>query len=152
MFVIATPSALPFIDVEAIESLIGMPVRTRYRTPDEPKADSAGTADAIIVAPATYNTINKVATGASDTYALGVLAEAIGRGVPVVMVPFVNTALAARLPFQRAVELLRTEGVAVHHGPGVFEPHPTGAGGEALAKFPWKDAFEVAVRIASGTD
>src|ERR1044071_7610897 len=30
VFVIATPSAVPFIDVEAVESLIGMPLRTRY--------------------------------------------------------------------------------------------------------------------------
>jgi Flavoprotein len=35
--------------------------------------------DAIIVAPATFNTINKWAVGISDTLALGLLTEAIGR-------------------------------------------------------------------------
>jgi flavoprotein len=46
------------------------------------------------VAPVTDNTVNKLALGIADTYALTVLVEAIGRGVSVVIVPFVNTALA----------------------------------------------------------
>jgi flavoprotein len=60
--------------------------------------------DAILVAPATYNTINKWAEGISDTYALGIPAEAIGLEVPIVVLPFVNTALAGRAPFRRSVE------------------------------------------------
>ena len=40
--------------------------------------------DAIAVAPATYNPINKWATGASDTYALGVLAEQTTRYIEVI--------------------------------------------------------------------
>jgi len=53
--------------------------------------------DAILVAPATYNTINKWAQGISDTYALGVLAETTGMDVPTVVLPFVNAALASRV-------------------------------------------------------
>lgn len=34
-------------------------------------------ADVILVAPATYNTINKWALGVTDNYALGILAEAL---------------------------------------------------------------------------
>jgi phosphopantothenoylcysteine synthetase/decarboxylase len=71
--IIATPSALAFIDPPKLEVQTGRPVRSEYRTPGEPKSPPA---DAIIVAPATYNTINKWATGISDTYALGILAEA----------------------------------------------------------------------------
>lgn len=59
------------------------------------------TTDTVIVAPATYNTINKLALGISDNYALGSLAEAIGRRTPIVVVPFVNAALAARRPTSR---------------------------------------------------
>ncbi|MQA97015.1 MAG: hypothetical protein GEV11_21080 [Streptosporangiales bacterium] len=59
-------------------------------------------ADAVIVAPATYNTVNKWASGISDTYALGILAEAPGLGIPVVVWPFVNAALAGRRAFQRS--------------------------------------------------
>jgi phosphopantothenoylcysteine synthetase/decarboxylase len=53
--VIATPAALDFFDPAAIESQTGRPVRSQYRKPGEPRSEKA---DAIIVAPATYNTIN----------------------------------------------------------------------------------------------
>ncbi|HEY5989693.1 MAG TPA: flavoprotein, partial [Streptosporangiaceae bacterium] len=64
--VIATPAALEFFDAATIEAQSGSPVRSQYRKPGEPRS---GIADAIIVAPATYNTINKWAQGISDTYA-----------------------------------------------------------------------------------
>ena len=99
--VVATPAALDFLDVPAIEALTGSPVRSQYRKPGEPRSRPA---DAIIVAPATYNTINKWAQGISDTYALGILAETTALGVPIVVLPFVNSALAARAPFRRSVE------------------------------------------------
>ena len=132
--IIATPSALAFIDVPALDTLTGRPVRSQYRSPGDPKTPPA---DAIIVAPATYNTINKWANGPSDTYALGILAEAPGMGIPVVVLPFVNSALAGRAPFKESVETLRGEGVRVLLGPGEFEPHPPGSGGERIADFPW---------------
>jgi hypothetical protein len=62
--VIATPAALDFLDVPALETQTGSPVRSQYRSPGEPRSRPA---DAIIVAPATYNTINKWARGISDT-------------------------------------------------------------------------------------
>jgi phosphopantothenoylcysteine synthetase/decarboxylase len=108
--VVATPSALGFIDVAALEDQTGQPVRSRYRRPDEPKPPRP---EAIIVAPATYNTVNKFAQGIADTYALGLLAEAPGLGIPVIVVPYVNEALAGRTPFRRSVADLRADGVIV---------------------------------------
>jgi phosphopantothenoylcysteine synthetase/decarboxylase len=119
--VVATPSALDFVDVPALERQTGRAVRSRYRKPDEPKPPRA---DAIIVAPATYNTVNKFAQGIADTYALGLLAEAPGLGIPVVVLPFVNSGLAARTPFRRSVEELRAEGVRVVLDPGWSERDP----------------------------
>jgi phosphopantothenoylcysteine synthetase/decarboxylase len=121
--IVTTPAALDFINVPDLEEQTGRPVRSHYRKPDEPKPPRA---DAIIVAPATYNTINKFAHGAADTYALGVLAEAPGLGIPVVMLPFVNNALASRLPFGRSVEQLRSEGVRI-----LLQT------GEPIDTFPW---------------
>ena len=92
--------------------------------------------DAILVAPATYNTICKWAQGISDTYALGVLAEATGLGVPTVVRPFVNTALASRAPFRRSVESLRAEGVTILFGPGGVQPHPPRTGGNLVDTYP----------------
>lgn len=125
--VVATPSALDFIDVPALEKQTGRPVRSSYRKPNEPKSPRA---DAIIVAPATFNTINKFAQGITDSYALGVMAEAPGLGIPLVVLPAVNGALAKRVPYRTAVESLRAEGVHV-----VRTPEGNGA-------FPWHLALD----------
>lgn len=139
--VIATPAALPFLSVVDVEAQTGSPVRSAYRSPGEPRSPKA---DAVIVAPATYNTICKCAQGISDTYALGVLAEAIGLPTPVVILPFVNTALASRYPFQRAVSQLREEGVRIILGKGLVEPHEPGTGDGQIDTFPWAAALESA--------
>jgi glycerol dehydrogenase-like iron-containing ADH family enzyme len=115
-------------------------VRSSYATGGQPRT-RASSADAVIIAPATYNTINKLAWGINDTYALNVATEAIGRGTPTAVLPFVNTALAARHPFQRALEALRDEGVHVLHGPDQWMPHPPGTGDSRLDAFPWRTAL-----------
>lgn len=135
--VIATPAALDFLDVDALEALAGHPVRSTYAKPGAGRGRSLPHADAIVVAPATYNTINKWALGISDTYALGILAEAPGLGIPVVVLPFVNAALSANPAFQRSVNSLRAIGVRVVLGPREWEPHPPGTGGSRIDTFPW---------------
>jgi phosphopantothenoylcysteine synthetase/decarboxylase len=140
-YLIATPAALDFLDVRELEALTGHPVRSEYRKPGNADgARSLPKAGAIIVAPATYNTINKWANGISDNFALGLLAEAVGLRIPVVVLPFVNSALAAHPAFQRSVALLREIGVDVIHGPGRLEPHPPGTGGSKFDTFPWHQA------------
>ncbi|WP_433826016.1 flavoprotein [Actinoplanes sp. CA-015351] len=119
--VVATPLALGFVDVPALEKLTGRPVRSRYRRPDEPKPPRPA---AIVVAPASFNTVNKFALGIADTYALGLLAEAPGLGIPVVVLPSLGEALAQRLPYQRSVAQLRAEGVRVLDPPIVTDPFP----------------------------
>lgn len=141
--IVATPAAMDFLDDAELARQTGFPVRSDYGAPGQPRAHSSA-ADAVIIAPATYNTINKLALGINDTYALNVAAEAIGRGVRTVILPFVNAALAARQPFQRAVAGLRQEDVTVLYGPGQWMPHPPGTGGEHIATFPWKGALAAA--------
>lgn len=142
--IVSTPAALDFLDVAAIEAQTGSAVRSQYRKPGEPRSRPV---DAIIVAPATYNTINKWALGISDTYALGILAETTGLGVPVVVLPFVNSALAARAPFRRSVEELRREGVHILLGPGGVEPHEPHTGGDLTGSYPWHLALAEAERL-----
>ena len=142
--VIATPAALEFFDRTAIETLTGHPVRSQYAKPGAPRSLIP---DAVLVAPATYNTINKWAHGISDTYALGVLAETTGLSVPTVVLPFVNTALAGRAPFRRSVESLRAEGVKILLGPGGFQPHPPRTGGDVTDTFPWYLGLDEAERM-----
>ena len=101
-------------------------------------------ADAVIVAPATYNTVNKWAAGVADNYVLNQLAELTGLGAHIVVLPFVNQALAANRVFVRSVEELRTAGVRVLFGPGEFEPHPARTGGGVLDSYPWELALVAA--------
>ena len=59
--VIATPMGERFIDAAHLAALTGDRVRTGFRMPDEP--DELPAADAVVVAPATFNTMNKWAAG-----------------------------------------------------------------------------------------
>jgi phosphopantothenoylcysteine synthetase/decarboxylase len=137
--VIATPSALAFFDADEIAGLAGAPVRSTYGKPGDPRSRIP---EAIIVAPATFNTINQWALGISDTYALGVLAEQTGLEIPIVAIPFVSEALASRPPFQRSVKALRAEGVSVLLGLGGIRPHPVRTEAEHVAGFPWMLALD----------
>lgn len=142
VYCVATDSAVDhFLDVEHLAGQSGHPVRTTYRRFGSTPTPNA---DAVIVAPATYNTINKWAAGIADNYALTQLAELTGLGVRIVALPFVNRALAANPAFRRSVADLRSTGVRVLFGPGEFEPHPPRTGGEAMTTFPWKLALEAA--------
>ncbi|GAA3249898.1 hypothetical protein GCM10010532_096320 [Dactylosporangium siamense] len=141
MRVVATPAAVGFLDTETLADQYGVEARSEFRAAATGGARSKP-ADAVIVAPATYNSINKLAFGVNDTYALNVVAEAIGRRTPVVVLPFVNSALAARRPFTQAVESLRAEGVQVLLGPGQWMPHEPGSGDHQLAAYPWRAALE----------
>jgi phosphopantothenoylcysteine synthetase/decarboxylase len=147
--VIATPAALDFFDQTAIEQQTGNPVKSQYSKPGSPRSQIP---DAIIVAPATYNTINKWALGISDTYALGVLAEITGLDVPIVVLPFVNSALASRRPFQRSVSALRAEEVRILLGPGGVQPHPPRTGGDLIGTYPWHLALDEVDRLLGRRD
>jgi phosphopantothenoylcysteine synthetase/decarboxylase len=113
--VLATPSAVRFMDVPALERLTGHPVRSEYKDPDAP--DVLPPAAAVIVAPATVNTVNKWALGICDTLALGILVEAIGLRLPIVAYPYTNAAHGAHPAFRESIEHLRSWGVTVLHDP-----------------------------------
>jgi hypothetical protein len=101
----------------------------------------------VIIAPTTYNTINKLALGINDTYPLNVAAETTGRRTPTAILPFVNTALAARQPFLVAVDALRAEGVHILFGPGEWLPHRPGTGSIRTAgAHPRRSSVSMSVR------
>ncbi len=121
VYVIATPQATKFINLSMLEKLTGHPVRSEYRHPEE--ANSLPIADAIIVAPTTFNTINKWATGITDTLALGVLCEYMGLGTPIVTIPCVPQDSLARHPvFKKNMALLKEYGVTVLYEPEKYPP------------------------------
>jgi len=133
--VIATPSAENFLDADRLAAMTGHPVRTGYKRPEEP--DILPPADAFVIAPATFNTINKLAAGISDTLALGLLNEAVGAGQPIIAVPFPNQMLARHPAFTASLKALRSWGVRL-----IFDldryPLPVPNQGESgNTLFPW---------------
>jgi phosphopantothenoylcysteine synthetase/decarboxylase len=146
--VVATPDALKFIDVPGLAELTGHPVRHRYKYPGDP--DVLPDAEAMIVAPCTVNTTTKWAAGIADTLALGLLVEGLGRGLPIVAMPFTNSAMAAHPAFPEAINRLRSWGVKVLYGEDVVELHPPGTGDRFLEEFPWHlplDALEHQIAV-----
>lgn len=114
--VIATLQATRWIDIAALEALTGHPVRTDYKLPGE--GDPLPKADAMIVIPATFNTINKWAAGIGDTLAVSLLCEALGRGSPpLLVVPCLKMDLVRHPVFSRSIAFLRECGVCILHEP-----------------------------------
>lgn len=145
--VVATPQALAFVDVPALEELTGRPIRSEQRVPDPESKREVALTDAIIVAPATFDTINKLAAGIADNYALTLIAECIGLPMPVIVVPFVNTSLASRIPYINSVGRLLAEGVHVVGTPDGWLPHAPGAGAAQRLSFPWAMALRAALSV-----
>ena len=138
---VLTPSARLWLSgqIEGLSALTGYPVRDAYKLPGEP--DALPPADAIAVTPASANTINKWAAGLGDNLALGLITEAIGKGVPLVAIPFVNVWQAAHPAFDQSVATLRAAGVTVLlDESGSQSSHV--AGGFRSDDFPWSRALD----------
>jgi hypothetical protein len=123
---ILTPTAARWLanDLPAFEKITGHPTRSAYKLPGEP--DVLPNPDAILVAPATSNTINKWALGISDNLALGLITEAIGKRLPIAALPYLNKAQAGHPAFPRSVDVLAEAGVRVQLGASGYEPHSPG--------------------------
>ena len=131
--VIGTPTAVRWLaaDLTSLESLTGHPVRSAYKLPGEP--DVLPPPDAILVAPATANTINKWGAGICDNLALGLICEAVGERIPLVALPFFNSAQAAHPAVPRNLAELRNSGVTILPGGSDAGQFDWAAGLDAVA-------------------
>ena len=144
--VVATPDGRKFIDATSLAAQTGFAVRSAYKNPGDP--DVLPPADAMVVAPATVNTINKWAAGIADTLALGLIVEALGNGLPLVAMPFTNKGMAAHPAFGESIEKLRRWGVTVLWGPDVVPEFSPGDGDGYVEMFPWDLALrEIHLRL-----
>ncbi|WP_225799675.1 flavoprotein [Streptomyces sp. NK15101] len=137
-----TPTAARWLagSLDGLAVLTGHPVRWDHALPGEP--DVWPEASAILVAPATFNTVNRWALGIVDEFVVGAVAEGIGKGIPMVALPYVSAAYAQHPQFERSLETLRGAGVSVLYGEDGFLPDPP-------APFPWRPALDaVRVRVA----
>jgi phosphopantothenoylcysteine synthetase/decarboxylase len=134
--VVATPSAMAWIDVEAVSAVVGQAPAIEYRSPAEAKRGRAP--DAVVICPMSFNSLNKVVAGIADTYALGVVCEAIGQGLPVIAVPMVNDRLWGHPAWPANVETLSRWGVRlvdIRDGESRSRAVPSGTGAEVVARF-----------------
>ncbi len=131
-----TPTAARWLSgvTGELSELTGHPVRSEYKQPGRP--DVWPPADVILLAPATFNTINLWALGLTSHFVVGVAAEAIGKGIPLVTTPCVNAAFVRHPQFDRSVADLRAAGVNVLYGEGAFVPNEPGQG--KPSEFPWR--------------
>ncbi|BCL79586.1 flavoprotein [Ktedonobacteria bacterium brp13] len=120
--ILTTPQGYNFFDVPVFAQLTEYPIRSQYKHPTEP--DVLPRADAIVVFPATFNTMNKWANGISDTLAVGILCEYMGLGYPIIAVPCFRTGggLDGHPAFFRSIDFLRMCGVNVIYEPEMYPP------------------------------
>jgi phosphopantothenoylcysteine decarboxylase len=109
-WVIPSPTGRQFLDVMDAHRSSGNQVFSEL----VPEATAALPAvDLVVVAPATFNTVTKLAVAASDTLALAVINQALGAGTPVLLVPWCNADLRRHPAFGPALRTLREWGYRV---------------------------------------
>ncbi|MFG2989171.1 flavoprotein [Streptomyces sp. NPDC048257] len=134
-----TPTAAHWLSesLDGLAALTGHPVRWQYKFPGQPDVWPA--ADALLFAPATFNTINAWALGLTHNLVVGLAAEATGNRTPVIAMPCTNTGLAAHPQFEASLNTLRSAGVELLHGETGYAPDP--AAPDAPLHFPWPTAL-----------
>jgi phosphopantothenoylcysteine synthetase/decarboxylase len=135
--VVATPSAMNWVDAGQIEKVTGFPVLVEQRQPGAAKRFPPPAA--VIVCPATFNTVNKLAAGIMDTYAAGLLCEALACQVPLTVAPMVSNRLWPHPVWRHNLDILTASGVTfidIKTGrsgrPAAVE---SGTGGDVIAAF-----------------
>ncbi|MFJ4717274.1 flavoprotein [Streptomyces sp. NPDC088785] len=141
-----TPTAARWLgdSLDDLAELTGHSVRSEYKLPGED--DAWPKADVILFAPATFNSINSWACGITSSFVVGVVAEAIGKGIPTVAMPCVNAAYAQHRALDRSISELREQGITVLYGEGGFVPNPAGSGKPKA--YPWDAALAAARELA----
>lgn len=133
----ATPSAHRWLrdsaDDEKVRALTGHEVRSDSRLPGEPSPHPPP--DVIVCAPATANTVAKMALGIADNQALTLLCENLATK-PLIVFPRINAGHARHPAWAGHLAALDRAGVGLVYGPDVwplFEPREAPPG----RSIPW---------------
>ncbi|TQR35775.1 class II aldolase/adducin family protein [Brevibacillus brevis] len=113
VYAILSKSAMQFVNIGELEEASGNFVRLDFKK--EKPEHSLPLEDIVIIAPATFNTINKIANGIADTLHTSLIATAIGRGTPIYLAPNVNYDLWRNPILQKNLCSLREVGINVIH-------------------------------------
>src|SRR6266480_2450456 len=116
VYAVISPSTEKMIGADLLEWATGNPVVTHLTGKLEHIAlggKSEGHTDLVLVAPATANTIGKLATGIDDTPVTTVAATAIGSRIPVMIAPAMHEPLYDHPIAQENISRLKKMGVAI---------------------------------------
>jgi len=116
VWVCMTPSAARLVTPEAMAWCTGNPVVSELTGWVEHlflAGEWKGAADLLLVAPATANTVAKMALGIDDTVVTTVATTAIGAKMPVLVAPGMHAVMAEHPAFQENLARLETLGVDI---------------------------------------
>src|SRR5437762_11643986 len=99
--VVAARELADIAGVQVVESYFDLAIRPR-----PPRG-------VVLFAPCSFNSLNKLAHGIADNLALSVVAEAIGRGTPVIVGPSLNAPLLNHPEARASLERLSGWGVTI---------------------------------------
>ncbi len=142
---VMSPDAARIVTPEAIHFATGSPPVTQLTGEVEHVTElgpGEGRADLLLIAPATANTIGKIAHGIDDTPVTSFASVALGGGVPVLLAPAMHAHMAANPAVRENLERLRRYGVGI--------VTPLAAEGEEKIASPEEVAAAVLHRLATG--
>lgn len=113
VYPVMTPRAAEMLSPELMEWATGNPPVTRITGKVENIASMEQSVDLMLIAPATANTIAKLAHGIYDNAVTGFAMAAAGAGVPVILAPAMHYQLLSSPSTRRNLEALREAGFEV---------------------------------------
>ncbi|HKS60025.1 MAG TPA: bifunctional phosphopantothenoylcysteine decarboxylase/phosphopantothenate--cysteine ligase CoaBC, partial [Thermoplasmata archaeon] len=142
---VMSPDAARIITPETLQFATGVPPITSL-TGDVEHVSLFGPgperSDLYLIAPATANTLSKIAHGIDDTVVTSCASVALGSGVPVMVAPAMHEAMGRNPAIRENLERLRSFGVAIIE--------PSAAEGEEKLASPEEIAAEVLRTLARG--
>jgi phosphopantothenoylcysteine decarboxylase/phosphopantothenate--cysteine ligase len=142
---VMSPEAMRLVTPETLEFATGHPPVTQLTGNVEHVTllgPGAGRADLYLIAPATANTISKIAHGIDDTPVTSCASVALGGGVPMLLAPAMHSHMGVNPAVQENLEKLRAWGVGIVPGASVE--------GEDKIASPEEVAAAVLHRLGSG--
>jgi phosphopantothenoylcysteine decarboxylase len=121
-WLIATPNALAFLDLPLLTRLMTHPITSS--SPDSSALQHhLPSFDAVVVVPATFNSIKKWAQRVPDTFALHFLLQSEQSHLPILVIPRISAELAQDSAFAPSLALLRSRDIAVYYEPDRYPPN-----------------------------
>ena len=142
---VMSPDAAKIVTSEALHFATGHPAVTALTGAVEHVSllgPGTGRADLLLLAPATANTIGKIAHGIDDTPVTSFAAVALGGGVPILLAPAMHADMAGNPAIRESLDRLRGWGVEI--------VRPAASEGEAKLASPEEIAAAVLHRLARG--